>query len=346
MGKWQVGVRGALERLEILAQLHVAVIVGTAIALASEVFATSAIAKILIGAAAAIATRQIGDLSGRGKRASCMRAAAANARGLLDRDIALEFDQRFPAGNSLSLRDIDELLDQPGALEYTLPAGGVASRFSEQIWSLRATMQTEVLNPCALTLRRSATERLERFVAALAELAVASSDIVTTDTFASDEAERIANAARYDRIRAAIREVVTAGNDVDQHGDPRGAAAAADDRAAKIAAARAREAHARDVLIENAREATASLAADGVSEMLERLRAAVDATRHADSSAFHDATPDVRNAHRKVTADLANAIVLGQVLEKDATDERTSEWRDAIAQIAPDVAALESLRPG
>jgi hypothetical protein len=339
MGKWIPArlrrlVGRVVDELQGLAKLHVAAAIGLAAAIASELAHTDGVAKAIIGFAVTVVVRQVGDLSGRRARRDCLKSASMNVRIVLNRRLEVGYLDRYESGNFLVLRELAEAADYKALRKLMYPPvdGGPLAR---EVADMRSGFLTE-LATCYPKLQGSTQGLVDAFTESLAAVVVPAFALSYQDPALPDEATLL------QELHKTLRACIAAGDTLDRHADPDGAAAAAAARADRVAAWRARRKASLEVLVANARGALAPLAdLDAGDGSLSKLRAAVDRTRHVEAAAFHDASEEARAAHRKITADLATSVELAQQLETEATDARSRELGDAIALLAPDLEALE-----
>jgi hypothetical protein len=342
MGKW---IPARLRRLagrvvaelQGLAKLHIAAAIGLAAAVASELAHTDGVAKALIGFAVTVLVRQVGDLSGRRARRDCLKSAAMNVRIVLNRRLEVGYVDRYASGNFLVLRELAEAADDKALTKLMYPAVD-AGPLAREVAEMRSGFLTE-LATCYPKVQGSTQGLVDAFTESLSAVVVSAFALSYQDPALPDETALLLE------LHKALRVCVAAGDALDRHADPDGAAAAAAARAADVAALRALRKASLEILVANARDALAPLAdLDAGDGSLSKLRAAVDRTRHVEAAAFHDASEEARAAHRKITADLATSVELAQQLETEAIDARARDLGDAMALLAPDLEALEDQR--
>jgi len=342
------GIQAAYEALGYRAKMHLAPLVGAAVALLSDFFyASNAQAQILILLAVAIIVGELVDRGEHKKHAQCRRSVAAFVRSILDRSLNLTRTDHVHAGDLLSLRRVATRA-HAGAIQTIAGFGGPAHTLSRVLWSVATSFETEV-GRCYGKLPARDQSRIDALADAL-KLAAARAGEMVNAPLGVDRAA--ASTRLYGDLASALGAIVTRGDELDSRFDAAGHRAAAAQRDAADATRRGREWDAAEILRANARQATETLQRDGplpyddLGALAERIRAARDVGLHVSSEAFAAATDAVRSAHRRVIyGDLFEAL---ETVEKarrgELGPEGISAARLLLERVWGDVVVLQQIQ--
>lgn len=339
---------------EFLVDLH-APLAGAATSLVLDTFGADGQTTVLVGLAAAAGLQLIAYAVSIGPRSACERTIAARSRSVLDRHLEVVRIDPVGVGDFLTLRDLAAAARE-GRLRTLVGNGGPAMVLGRVLGKLVRDFETEV-GRCYLRLRSARHARVDAFVDALRAGESAANDMVRAyaDIAPPERAEH--GQKLFARLTDAITAIEALGNELDETLDRTAYRAAMFARMTSSELERRRTSHAAAVLLRSARDAAQALQLQHVRSdvpivapalLLERLKRAQDHLRTVDAQAFHDATDDARNAHRRISQhDLGDATEAATRLVADPTDaEAETVLRHRIGRFPLDLATLEAVADG
>jgi len=287
------------------------------------------------------------------RRSACRLEIAETVRSALDRHLGVYRIDAVGLGEYMTIRHI-AAGSRNGRLKTFINFGAPAMHLADAIDELRSSVQTDIA-PCYGKLRLVEQTRVDEFSTALKELAPAAR-VMTEVPMGPVETREQRTEALFDDFAKKVQAVETTGDALDSSFDEAGFHAAATARASSAAERQRGEGHAAAVLLKNARDASHALGSmhvqmpiprtDQLPDLLARLtRAREILLNEVDAEAFREATPEARDAHRRVAYEdiFESHTTAVRLLRGEVDAEAEALMRERLARFPSDVAALEAV---